>query len=289
MRSGNTGGRKSARRVGLLSACLLLCCGSPLHGGEAGLDAQVQAGAALLWDEGAQKPLFRRQIYALHAPASTTKLMTALLVYEKTRLAGEVTIRPEDLRGAGEVPTVRLLPGDRFTTADLVRALLISSSNEAALALARTVSGSVGGFVADMNARAAALGCQRTHFVNPNGISEPGHLTCARDLLRIFEAVLAVEELRAICATDGFALLTSDGKAVQYLMNTNRLLGPYPGMGPAKTGYTREARHTYAAFCQRGERKVSLILLDSPNKWADAVALFDYAFGGKAEGVEGAP
>ncbi|MGD9896318.1 MAG: D-alanyl-D-alanine carboxypeptidase family protein [Candidatus Methylacidiphilaceae bacterium] len=259
---------------------LFLGCATALRA-EDSLDSRVQAGSALLWDEGSKSALFRRQIHTPHSPASTTKLMTALVVYEKTGLAGEVVISREDLPSAGEVPTVRLLPGDRFTVADLVRALLISSSNEAALALARHASGSVDAFVAEMNARAKGLGCEKTHFVNPNGVTAAGHFTCASDLLRIFDAVLSVEPLRKICSTESFSLLTADGRAVQYLMNTNRLLGPYPGMGPAKTGWTADARHTYAALCQRGGRKVALILLDSPDKWADAVVLLDYAFGKK--------
>ncbi len=263
-----------------LIGCVCLCC-APSTKAQGALDSRVQASSVLLWDEGSKRALFQRDIHASHAPASTTKLMTALLVYEKTGLHGEVEIASEDFPPGSGVATVRLLPGDRFAVADLVRAMLISSSNEAAFALARHTSGSVAAFVAEMNDRAKRLGCEKTHFVNPEGITEPGHSTCASDLLRLFEAVLAVEPLRAICSMESYALLTTGGKAVQYLMNTNRLLGPYPGMGPAKTGYTREARHTYAALCQRGERKVALILLDSPNKWIDAVALFDYAFGGK--------
>ncbi|WP_018290907.1 D-alanyl-D-alanine carboxypeptidase family protein [Verrucomicrobium sp. 3C] len=262
---------------------LFLGCAASIQA-ENALDSRVQAGSVLLWDEGSKSALFRRQMDAPHPPASTTKLMTALLVYEKTRLAGEVVVSHEDLPSSGEVSTVRLLPGDRLLVTDLVRALLISSSNEAALALARQTSGSVVAFVAEMNARAKGLGCEKTHFVNPSGQTEPGHLSCASDLLRIFEAVLAVEPLRRICASESYSLRSAEGKPIQYLMNTNRLLGPYPGMGPAKTGWTQEARHTYAALCQRGERKVALILLDSPNKWADAVALFDFAFGGKRSG-----
>ncbi|VVM04771.1 serine-type D-Ala-D-Ala carboxypeptidase (penicillin-binding protein 5/6) [Methylacidimicrobium cyclopophantes] len=282
--------RNRAAHCGLL----VLAIGSwlvstPGAAAQSRVDSLVQAGSVLLWDEGAKSALFRRQIYASHPPASTTKLMTALLVYQKTHLAGEVVISQQDLSAPGEVPTVRLLPGDRFTVADLVRALLISSSNEAALALARHVSGSVDAFVTEMNARAKELGCEKTHFVNPNGITAPGHLTCASDLLRIFEAAIAVEPLRTICSTESFSLFTTEGKAVQYLMNTNRLLGPYPGVGPAKTGWTRESRHTYAALCQRGERRVALILLDSPNKWSDAVALFDYAFGGQWSGGGAGP
>jgi D-alanyl-D-alanine carboxypeptidase len=284
---------RGVKKESLAQGWLFLLVSSLFLGQAAGmkaektLDSRVQAGSVLLWDESSQRALFRRQIYAPHPPASTTKLMTALLVYEKTGLAGEVVVSREDLSSAGEVQTVRLLPGDRFLVADLLRALLISSSNEAAFALARHTSGSVSAFVTEMNARAKRLGCEKTHFVNPSGETEPGHLSCASDLLRIFEAVLAVEPLRSICASESYSLRSAEGKPVQYLMNTNRLLGPYPGMGPAKTGWTREARHTYAALCQRGERKVALILFDSPNKWADAVALFDFAFGEKGSRVDG--
>lgn len=101
-------------------------------------------------------------------------------------------------------------------------------------------------------------------------------MTTARDLLRIFQAVLNVPSLRQILITRTVA--TRSGSQLRILHNHNRLLGKYAGMGPAKTGWTTSARHTYAAACQRDGHPLLLILLHSPDKWRDATVLFNYGF-----------
>jgi D-alanyl-D-alanine carboxypeptidase (penicillin-binding protein 5/6) len=140
------------------------------------------------------------------------------------------------------------------------------------------VAGSTNAFIGMMNQRALALGCFNTHFANPNGLPAPNgtHYTCCADLMRIFRAVIAYPELRAICSTREYSLRTASG--LHNFHNHNRLLGVYPGMGPAKTGWTVASRHTYAAAVKRGDRELLLILLDSPNKWLDAQILFNWGF-----------
>lgn len=233
-----------------------------------------RATAILLYDPVDNRVLFERNADLPLPPASTTKLMTALIVYEKTGLAGWVRIRPEDTRV--EPSHIPLVPGETVSVRDLVWALLIGSENDAALALARYTSGSVAAFVQEMNRKARELGCTHTHFVNPNGLPASGQWTTARDLLRIFEAVLRVPELRTICATPSFHLITASGE--HWIKNHNKLLGKYPGMGPAKTGWTRSSLHTFAACCRRDGSELHLVLLASPNKWQDARWLFDHGF-----------
>ncbi|MGD9895896.1 MAG: D-alanyl-D-alanine carboxypeptidase family protein [Candidatus Methylacidiphilaceae bacterium] len=243
---------------------------------ESEADRLVEATAALLYDPVTNRVLFARNLDAPLAPASTTKLMTALLVYEQTGLRGFVTILPGDT--AVEPSHVPLRTGQRVSVAELVQDLLVGSCNDAALALARSTAGSVPAFTHEMNRRAWELGCLHTHFVDPHGLAsfQEGQMTTARDLLRIFQAVLNVPALRQILMTRTIA--TRSGKQLRILHNHNRLLGKYAGMGPAKTGWTRLARHTYAAACQRDGHPLLLVLLHSPDKWRDATVLFNYGF-----------
>ncbi|MDD2677175.1 MAG: serine hydrolase [Methylacidiphilaceae bacterium] len=239
-------------------------------------DRLVEATAALLYDPIGNRVLFARNLDAPLAPASTTKLMTALLVYEQTGLRGFVTVLPQDT--AVEPSHVPLRVGQRVSVAELVQDLLVGSCNDAALVLARSTAGSVPAFVHQMNRKAWELGALHTHFIDPHGLAsyQEGQMTTARDLLRIFQAVLNVPSLRQILITRTVA--TRSGSQLRILHNHNRLLGKYAGMGPAKTGWTSAARHTYAAACQRDGHPLLLILLHSPDKWRDATVLFNYGF-----------
>lgn len=234
----------------------------------------VQAKSALLYDVASGRILYQRAIETPYAPASTTKLLTALLVYEKSRLNGEVQVTAEDTHV--EPSHIPLVTGETVSVRNLVRALLIGSDNDSAMALARYVGGSVSNFVRMMNLRAAALGCRHTVFKNPNGLPAYGQVTTSADLLKIFQAAIAIPALRDICQTPSFYLATASRH--QIIRNHNHLLGTYPGMGPAKTGWTYASRHTYAASATRNGRELQLIILNSPNKWNDARTLFNYGF-----------
>jgi len=238
------------------------------------LDQQVQARSALLVDAGSGRVLFSRNPTEPLPPASTLKLLTALLVYERTHLQGNVVIEQADT--LVEPSRIPLKTGETVPVRTLVQSLLIGSDNDSALALARYTGGSVEKFVALMNTRARELGCTNSLFVNPNGLPAPGQVTTAVDLFKIFQAAMAVPELREICRTPSLALRTA--AATQTLKNHNKLLGVYPGMGPAKTGWTLSSRHTFAASATRDGHELHLILLHSANKWTDAKALFDFGF-----------
>lgn len=240
--------------------------------------AQVQsellAKAALLVDPLTGDVLFARNIDAPYPPASTVKLMTAVVAYQKNRGQGMITIAPEDTRV--EPSTVPLRAGETLPISELYRSIIIGSDNDSAMALARASSGSVSQFVADMNAEAAKLGMTETRFGNPHGLPGTSQRTTARDLMKLFNYFLSIPSFRQMAQTQTYNLRTAIG--VQRMRNHNKLLGSYPGMGPAKTGWTYEARHTFAAAATREGRELRLTLLKSANKWKDTRLLFDYGF-----------
>jgi len=239
---------------------------------------RIQAVAALLIDAQTGQVLYARNPDKRLLPASTTKLMTALIVREHLGgLVGRVRIAATDRAEPSNIPVV---PGEVISVDDLFHALLIESANDSARALGRSVSpdNTVDGFVDMMNQKALAMGLLNTHFHNPNGLPAPAgtHYTSCADLMQIFRAVLRYPELRKILSTLDYPLRTQSG--YHHLHNHNRLLAYYNGMGAAKTGWTVASRHTYAASCRRNGRELLLTILDSPDKWKDAMILFNWGF-----------
>ena len=231
---------------------------------------------ALLVDAKTGEVLYSRNPDRQLLPASTTKLMTALIVYEKLGgLKGSVTVQADDRAEPSNIPVV---PGESISVDTLFHALLIESANDSARTLGRSVAGSTNAFVNMMNQRALTMGCFNTHFNNPNGLPAPSgtHYTSCADLMKIFRQVLRYPDLVKIMSTKEYTIRTASG--FHTLRNHNRLLGYYPGMGPAKTGWTVAARHTYACAVTQGGRTLLLTLLDSPNKWQDAPDPFQLGF-----------
>lgn len=236
--------------------------------------SQVKARAYLLIDAQTGEVLSQRNANQTYAPASTVKLMTALVVWEKIGLEGRIQVEPNDTRV--EPSHIPLRVGETVSIRDMVHALLIGSDNDCAMVLARAAGGSNSSFLSIMNARAKSLGCQNTTFKNPHGLPASGQYTTATDLMKIFQKVLSISELRKICGIKNYRLTTQIGS--QNIRNHNKLLGLYNGMGPAKTGWTVSSRHTYAAAAVRNGRELRLVILNSPNKWVDAKLLFDFGF-----------
>lgn len=243
----------------------------------AAIDEALRANAALLVDASTGRVLYSRNPDRQFQPASTIKLLTALVVAEQTGLQGSVRVNTRDIQISTPGASVaNLRNGSTHSVLDLTRALLVRSHNDVASVLASHVAGSESAFVRLMQNRARELGARNTVVTNPHGLPDPQQLTTARDMMLIFRRVIANPTLRQLCQSRTATLQTANGP-VTYA-STNRLLRTYPGMGPAKTGYTRAARHTYAASAARDGRELHLVLLDSPDKWSDARLLFDYGF-----------
>ena len=192
----------------------------------------VNCGACLI--AAGEDVLWGRAIDVRRANASTTKMVTALVVARETRL--DELVRASRNAAATGGGGLDLRPGDVFTAGELLYALLLSSSNDAAVALAEHVAGSERAFAARMNRVAESVGATDSSFVTAHGLDVPGHYSTARDLARIALAVLRRPALAEIVATPSKTI--SGGRT---LVNTNPLLESYEGAVGVKTGYTAGA------------------------------------------------
>ena len=210
------------------------------------------------------------------APASLTKIMTALLVLEREPLDRVVTVSSG---AAAESRTrIGLRRGDRMTVGNLLAATLIFSANDACRALADHVGGGRERFAALMNARAAKLGLNGTHFSNPCGHDQPRHYSTAHDLAILAETALGNRTFRDLVARRQQQIRTVDGKRRFNLRSKNHLLGRYPGTIGIKTGYTLAAGGCLIAMAEREGTRVLLVMLHTHNRWRDAATMLDQAF-----------
>ncbi|MEJ5198873.1 MAG: D-alanyl-D-alanine carboxypeptidase family protein [Anaerolineae bacterium] len=232
----------------------------------------VTAAAALVVDLDARQTLYSYRPTEPWPPASTAKLMTALVVVHGVDINQRTTV---SARAAG-TPGSRmgLTAGETLTVRDLLYGLLLPSGNDAAVALAEHVAGSEAAFVGLMNERAAALGLNGTRFVNAHGSDAPGQVTTASDLVILARAVLAHPLLARIVATPSAQV------AGRTLKNTNELLGAHPYVDGVKTGTTDAAGECLVASATRGGHRLIVVVLGSRDRYADARALLDFALGG---------
>ncbi len=210
------------------------------------------------------------------APASLTKVMTALLVLEREPLDRVVTVSSGAAAESGS--RIGLRRGDRLTVADLLAATLIFSANDACRALADHTGGDRKRFITLMNARAERLGLKGTHFNDPCGHDLPRHYSTARDLAILAETALGNPTFRDLVSRQQQQIRTVDGKRRFILRTRNHLLGRYPGAMGVKTGLTPEAGGCLIALAQREGTRVLLVMLHTRNRWHDAAAMLDRAF-----------
>jgi serine-type D-Ala-D-Ala carboxypeptidase (penicillin-binding protein 5/6) len=233
---------------------------------------ELTAKSALLVDQDSGQTLF-----ALHPddplpPASTTKLMTALLVLQQANLDDVVTI--SQAAAATQGSRMGLTAGQKLTVRDLLYGLLLPSGNDAAVALAEHVAGSEADFVDMMNRQAASLGLNATHFAGPHGMDAEGQTSSAADLLTLAQADLQYPLFAQIVATPSVEV---GGMA---LTNTNELLGTYPGADGVKTGTSDAGGECLVASVTRQGHRLLAIVLGSQDRYADARAMLEFAGSG---------
>ena len=246
-------------------------------------NAQVVARAAVVIDSENGRTLVAKNPDLRMYPASTTKVMTAILAIESGRMHELVTIRASDTRV--EPSIIGLVPGERITLRDLVYGLMLRSGNDAARAIARTLAGSEAQFAVMMNAKALKLGCTSTHFTNPHGLPNPKHYTTARDLGRIMRYAMRNEEFRDITGARHYH--SSSSARSRDFYNKNKLLRLYKGTTGGKPGYTRAAQQTLVASAKRAEHELVVVCLASRGRalWSDASRLLDLGFSRLAAGT----
>ena len=213
---------------------------------------------------------------ALLPMASTTKIMTALVVLERCDTDAVFTV-PKEVCGV-EGSSVYLYPGEQITVRDLLYGLLLESGNDAAEALAVACCGSVEGFVAAMNEKAASLGLCATHFDNPHGLSSETHYTTAAELGRIACAAMQNSVFRTIVSTVHYSVTSPDGAPSHYFVNHNKMLYRYDGAIGVKTGYTLASGRCLVTCAERDGDAYIAVTLNDRNDWNDHARLLDYAF-----------
>ena len=214
--------------------------------------------------------------HARFAPASLTKIATALVGAERADLSDTVDVRINSgLLAASTASTVMgLEPGMRLSLLDLMHGLLLVSGNDAAIAIADHIAGSQAAFVAMMNAKAAQLGLTDTHFANPHGLDEAEHYSSAYDMALLGRELLAQPELAAVVRTKRYQPAWDGAE----LWNGNELLDRYAGAVGVKIGYTEQAGQTMVAAAERDGRRLIVSVLGAWDRYGDAINLFEWAF-----------
>lgn len=231
----------------------------------------LSAKSAILMDAESGRILYAYQAEEERPIASTTKLMTALVALESTPdLETVIKVQPEWTTAGGS--SMYLRAGEELTLRELLYGLMLSSGNDAALAVAGGCAGDVETFVEWMNRRARDLGMEHTHFSNPNGLEDEGNYSTARDMARLAQVCLANEKLREIVSTKTITV------GERSLVNHNKLLWRYEGCIGLKTGYTDLAGRTLVSAAERDGQTLIAVTLFDRNDWEDHAALFDYGF-----------
>jgi D-alanyl-D-alanine carboxypeptidase (penicillin-binding protein 5/6) len=210
------------------------------------------------------------------APASLTKLLTALVVLD-SGWQPDALLSVSHEAAHTKHPRVGLHTGDSIRADEALTAMLMHSANDACLALAEHAAGSLEAFAARMNARAAELGMQDSHFVQPCGFDAEGQYSTVNDLLRLAKAAHADPRIAQITAQEQATIGTASGRQLAF-KNTNQLLGRLEGVLGLKTGYTQHAGHCLIAVAEQSGHRVWLVLLDSPRRWWTAHRIITDAF-----------
>ena len=233
---------------------------------------------AILVDGVTGKVLWQRNSDKPRAIASTTKMLTAILLLEKGNLDDIVTAPP----GVQNLPesSLHLKPGEKLTLRDLLYALLLRSANDTAVTGAVYLDGSVPKFADDMNAKAKEIGTTHSHFVTPNGLGAPGHYSTAADLAKIAcYGINTFPMFNTIVKTPAYKIKRSMNTKDVWVKNTSRTyLAKFPGADGIKTGYIRAAGHCFVGSATRGGWRLVAVALNSPSCREDVESLLDYGF-----------
>ena len=236
----------------------------------------LSAQSAVLIDADSGQILYGSQEDLRLPMASTTKIMTALCAVELGQVTDVITV---DARAVGiEGSSVYLYEGEQLTLSQLLYALLLESANDAAVAIAIGLCGSVEQFVRHMNQKAEQLGLRDTHFENPHGLDAETHYTTAADLALIARAALAHPTLRTIVSTRKTTIPLNGTQGVRSLLNHNKLLRNYPGAIGVKTGFTKRSGRCLVSAAERDGLTLIAVTLNAPDDWNDHTRLLDAGF-----------
>ena len=245
-----------------------------------GTDVGISAGQAILIDGERGKVLYEKCADEKAYPASTTKIMTALVTLETLREhdspIDQIVIVPSRAEGV-EGSSIYLKAGEKISIEDLLYGLMLVSGNDAAAALAEIIGGSEADFVNMMNDKAVRLGCRQTHFTNPSGLFDEEHYTTARDMATIAFEAMKDPAFREIVSAENRVSERENDEYTNFY-NKNKTIFQYDGGTGVKIGYTTDSGRTLVASSTRGDKSMICVVMSAPDWFNDAYRLMDYGY-----------
>lgn len=235
----------------------------------------ISARSAIVVDGNSKSVLYEKNSQEKLYPASTTKIMTALVAIEKFSLDEMVVVQRAD-RAIGQ--TMNLIPGEKMKVHDLLYGLLLESGNDAAFALAENFPGGYPEFVAEMNRRATELHLFDTQYRNVSGVEQAGHHTTAADLARLSAEAMKNPVFAGIVATRSRVVTDVSGSLIHPLRNKNELLGAVAGVRGIKTGWTELSGECLVTDTVRDGNEIIVVVLGSSDRFGDSAALIEWSF-----------
>lgn len=235
----------------------------------------LQAKSYILIDQQSGEILAERDADTRLFPASTTKIMTAMVVLNHLPLESIASVSGSPRADGSQMG---LIGGEQIAIKDLLAGLLIQSANDAALVLAAQFPGGQQAFVKEMNNTSQQLGLRNTFYTNPIGYSEPGHVTTVSDLVILSKEAMKNPVFASLVKTQQLTVYSVDGKITHPLRTTNELLGILPGIEGIKTGWTEESGECLVVSTTRNGRTLYSAVLNSPNRFLETSALIEWGY-----------
>ncbi len=253
-----------------LSAVLGILASPPLPA----LD--LSAKSALIMDADSGIVIWSKDADTPRPPASTTKVMTGLLLLERT-LPTDMVVAPKDV-GQVKESSMNLKPGEKLSSLDLLYGIMLRSANDGCYAAAVHIAGSVPKFAELMNARAKQIGCRTASFKNPHGLTQAGHVLSARDLALIGREAMKFKTFREVVKSRTHPIVRSINQGDKLMVNRNRYLRKDPTADGIKTGFTTPARQCYVGSATRKGYRLITVILKSEGYRKDHAAMLDWGY-----------
>lgn len=233
----------------------------------------VSANNAILIEQSTGRVLYEKDAHSQESIASITKIMTAIIAIESGKMEEKATASREAIYTEGS--SIYLEQGEKMTLEDLVYGLMLRSGNDAAVAIAEHVGGSLDGFVYLMNEKAKWLGMENTHFDNPHGLDSDTHYSSAYDMAILTQYAMNNEKYREISGTTSYK---SDERTYSWI-NKNKLLTQYYEYSTGgKTGFTKKTGRTLVSTASKDGMNLIVVTLNAPDDWKDHMSLFEWGF-----------
>lgn len=247
----------------------------------------VQGKSAIIIDAATGKVLWEKDADVPRYPASTTKIMTALLTLESKDLF-DLLKAPASVTSV-EGSSLHLRPGEEISVEDAVYAMILRSANDVCYTAAVRLAGSVSAFSDRMNERAKEIGCTGTHFHNPHGLPDKEHVTTAHDLARIARVAMKNPMFREVAKTRQRVIQRSINQEDTFLETRNKWLLKDPTADGIKTGFTNDAGHCYVGSAVRNGFRVITVIMNSPDTQVDQDAMLKWSFSNYEVGLSARP